>query len=75
MTGRTASRLAGSSPALRLRKPQKKKKKEKLPAGRGEGGVAGLRLRVRFVPAALLAMPRTALLSSAFLKLGIWQAM
>jgi hypothetical protein len=35
--------------------------KEKLPACRGEGSAAGLQLRVRFVPAALLAMLRTAL--------------
>jgi hypothetical protein len=40
---------------------QKKKKKKKLSACRGEGSVVGLQLRVRFVPAALLAMLRTAL--------------
>jgi hypothetical protein len=38
-----------------------KKKKKKLSACRGEGSVVGLQLRVRFVPAALLAMLRTAL--------------
>jgi hypothetical protein len=37
------------------------KKKKKLSACRGGGGVVGLQLRVRFVPAALLAMLRTAL--------------
>jgi hypothetical protein len=37
------------------------KKKKKLSACRGEGSVVGLQLRVRFVPAALLAMLRTAL--------------
>jgi hypothetical protein len=36
-------------------------KKKKLPACRGEGSAGGLQLRVRFVPAALLAMLRTAL--------------
>jgi hypothetical protein len=41
-----------------------KKKKEKLSACRGEGSAVGLQLRVRFVPAALLAMLRTALASS-----------
>jgi hypothetical protein len=39
----------------------KKKKKKKLSACRGEGSAVGLQLRVRFVPAALLAMLRTAL--------------
>jgi hypothetical protein len=38
-----------------------RKKKKKLSACRGEGSVVGLQLRVRFVPAALLAMLRTAL--------------
>jgi hypothetical protein len=36
-------------------------KKEKLSACHGEGSAAGLQLRVRCVPAALLAMLRTAL--------------
>jgi hypothetical protein len=40
---------------------QRKEKKKKLSACRGEGSAAGLQLRVRFVPAALLAMLRTAL--------------
>jgi hypothetical protein len=35
---------------------QKEKKGERLSACRGGGGAAGLQLRVRFVPAALLAM-------------------
>jgi hypothetical protein len=50
----------------------------KLSACRGEGSAVGLQLRVRFVPAALLAMPRTALahwLSSVFLKLETGQVM
>jgi hypothetical protein len=34
---------------------------KKLPACRGGGSAAGLQLRVRFVPKALLAMLRTAL--------------
>jgi hypothetical protein len=34
---------------------------EELSACRGEGSVVGLQLRVRFAPAALLAMLRTAL--------------
>jgi hypothetical protein len=37
------------------------KRKKKLSACRGEGSAVGLQLRVRFVPAALLAMLRTAL--------------
>jgi hypothetical protein len=36
-------------------------KKKNLSACRGEGSVVGLQLRVRFVPAALLAMLKTAL--------------
>jgi hypothetical protein len=38
-----------------------RRKKKKLSACRGEGSVAGLQLRVRFVPAALLAVLGTAL--------------
>jgi hypothetical protein len=38
-----------------------RRKKKKSPACRGEGSAVGLQLRVRFVPAALLAMLRTAL--------------
>jgi hypothetical protein len=50
--------------------------KKKSSACRGEGSAAGLQLRVRFVPAALLDMLVTALaLSSVFLKLEIGQAM
>jgi hypothetical protein len=37
--------------------------KKKLSACRGEGSAVGLQLRVRFVPASLLAMLRTALLA------------
>jgi hypothetical protein len=53
-----------------------RRKKKKLSACRGEGSVAGLQLRVRFVPAALLAVLGTAprglhWLSSVFLKLEI----
>jgi hypothetical protein len=54
------------------------KKKKKLSACRGEGSVAGLQLRVRFLPAALLAMLAkdcTHWLSSVFLKLEIGQVM
>jgi hypothetical protein len=40
---------------------EKKKKKKKLSACHGEGSVVGLQLRVRFVPAALLAVLKTAL--------------
>jgi hypothetical protein len=36
-------------------------KKKKLSACHGEGSVVGLQLRVRFVPAALLAVLKTAL--------------
>jgi hypothetical protein len=37
------------------RKTKQKKQKKKPPACRGEGSAVGLQLRVRFVPAALLA--------------------
>jgi hypothetical protein len=53
-------------------------KKKKPPACRDGGSAAGLQLRVRFVPAALLAMLRTALAlqsASVFLKLEIGQVM
>jgi hypothetical protein len=49
-----------------------KKKKKKLSACRGEGSAVGLRLRVRFVPAALLAMPRTALALQCVSKARDW---
>ena len=39
------------------------------------GSAAGLQLRLRFVPAALLVMPSTALAQSAFLELEIGQVM
>jgi hypothetical protein len=54
-----------------LQKPPKKKRK-KLSACRGEGGVVGLQLRVRFVPAALLAVPRTALALQCVSKARDW---
>jgi hypothetical protein len=50
---RTQTRIAKRGGAL--------KKGRKLSACRGEGSAVGLQLRVRFVPAALLAMLRTAL--------------
>ena len=51
----------------------KKKKKKKLSACRGEGSVVGLQLRVRFVPAALLAMlSRTALAPRCVSKARDW---
>jgi hypothetical protein len=49
-----------------------KKKKKKLSACRGEGSVVGLHLRVRFVPAALLAMLRTALALQCVSKARDW---
>jgi hypothetical protein len=48
------------------------KAKNKLSACRGEGSVAGLQLRVRFVPAALLAMLRTALALQCVSKARDW---
>jgi hypothetical protein len=51
-----------------------RQKKKKLSC-RGEGSVAGLQRRVRLVPAALLAVLRTALFSSVFLELEIGQVM
>jgi hypothetical protein len=49
-----------------------KKEKEKLSACRGEGSVVGLQLRVRFVPAALLAMLRAALALQCVSKARDW---
>jgi hypothetical protein len=50
------------------------RKEEEESACRGESSAVGLQLRVRYVPAALLAMLRAALgLSSVFLKLEIGQ--
>ena len=46
-----------------FKKLWRRKKKKKLSACRGEGSVVGLQLRVRFVPAALLAMLRTTALA------------
>jgi hypothetical protein len=40
---------------------ERRRRKKKSSACRGEGSAVGLQLRVRFVPAALLAMLRTAL--------------
>jgi hypothetical protein len=51
----------GGGSCSELRHFQAEEKKKKLSACRGEGSVVGLQLRVRFVPAALLAMLRTAL--------------
>jgi hypothetical protein len=47
-------------------------KKKKLSACRGEGSAVGLQLRVRFVPAALLAMLRTALALQCVSKARDW---
>jgi hypothetical protein len=59
-----------------LSKKKKKKKKEekkgRLSACRGEGSAVGLQLRVRFVPAALLAMLRTALALQCVSKARDW---
>jgi hypothetical protein len=43
-----------------------------LAISRGEGSVVGLQLRVRFVPAALLAMLRTALALQCISKARDW---
>jgi hypothetical protein len=51
---------------------EKKKKKKKLSACRGEGSVVGLQLRVRFLPAALLAMLWTALALQCVSKARDW---
>jgi hypothetical protein len=51
---------------------RRKEKERKSPACRGEGGVAGLQLRVRFVPAALLAVLRTALALRCVSKARDW---
>jgi hypothetical protein len=51
---------------------KKKKKKKKLSACRGEGSVAGLQLRVRVRPAALLAVLRTALALKCVSKARDW---
>jgi hypothetical protein len=56
-----------------MKKKRKKKKKRgitRLPCG--EGSAAGLQLRVRFVPAALLAMRRTALVLQCVPKARDW---
>jgi hypothetical protein len=47
-------------------------KKKKLSACRGEGSAVGLQLRVRFVPAALLAVLRTALARQCVSKARDW---
>jgi hypothetical protein len=49
-----------------------KKKKKKSSACRGEGSAVGLQLRVRFVPAAMLAMLRTALALQCVSKARDW---
>jgi hypothetical protein len=51
---------------------RKNKKKGQLSACRGEGSVTGLQLRVRFVPAALLAMLGTALALQCVSKARDW---
>jgi hypothetical protein len=51
---------------------RRRRKEKKLSACRGEGGVVGLQLRVRFVPAALLAMLRTALALQCVSKARDW---
>jgi hypothetical protein len=60
----------GKGPASPQRR--NKRKERKLSACRGEGSVAGLQLRVRFVPAALLAMLRTALALQCVSKARDW---
>jgi hypothetical protein len=47
-------------------------KEKKLSACRGEGSVVGLQLRVRFVPAALLAVLRTVLALQCVSKARDW---
>jgi hypothetical protein len=49
-----------------------RRKEKKLSACRGEGSVAGLQLRVRFVPAALLAVLGTALALQCVSKARDW---
>ena len=44
----------------------------RLPCCRGEGSVVGLQLRVRFVPAALLAVRRAALALQCLSKARGW---
>jgi hypothetical protein len=50
----------------------RERRKKKLSACRGEGSAVGLQLRVRFVPAALLAMLRTALALQCVSKARDW---
>jgi hypothetical protein len=57
---------------LNIEKKKKKKKNNRSSACRGEGSVVGLQLRVRFVPAALLAMLRTALALQCVSKARDW---
>ena len=54
------------------KKKEEEEKKKKLSACRGEGSAVGLQLRVRFVPAALLAMLRTALALQCVSKARDW---
>ena len=56
----------------RRSRPRSKKKKKKLSACRGEGSAVGLQLRVRFLPAALLAVLRTALALQCVSKARDW---
>jgi hypothetical protein len=53
-------------------RPKVASEKKKSPACRGEGSAAGLQLRVRFVPAALPAMLKTALALQCVSKARDW---
>jgi hypothetical protein len=55
-----------------MKKKEEEEKGKKLSACRGEGSAAGLQLCVRFVPAALLAMLRTALALQCVSKARDW---
>jgi hypothetical protein len=52
--------------------PEEEEEEEIILACRGEGSAVGLQLRVRFVPAALLAMLRTALALQCVSKAREW---
>jgi hypothetical protein len=63
-------------PLAVAKKKKKERRKKNLSACRGEGSAVGLQLRARFVfhfvPAALLAMPRTALAPQCVSKARDW---